>query len=163
MRLLPEPELQEVRNFIRQISDDGSVVEIVLGVGRNIEVRWRAVLEGVLKKDSVPNTELSEQKIKKVVDAIGEKRFNRQDRVGVDGTLHRISRTRNEVGKVVAITMRVGRSSRVLASMMEDIIADGGSVLLLGPPGVGKTTLLRTCAGDISKKKVVVIIDPTGD
>ncbi|CAE7658154.1 ycf45 [Symbiodinium sp. CCMP2592] len=162
--LLPESPLKNVREFINGLEGSSNVVEIVLSVGRDIEIRWRSVLEGGLRKAAIADTLISRKHIHKIVcDRIGEDRFNRQDRAGIDRTLHRISVTRNENGDPVTITMRVGRSSRMLASVIEDIIADGSSFLLLGPPGVGKTTLLRACAGDLSKDQVVVIVDPSGE
>ena len=162
--LLPEAQLKKVREFINGLDGSSNVVEIVLGVGRDIEIRWRVLLEGGLRKAAIANTPISREHIEEIVcDRIGEDRFNQQDRAGIDGTLHRISVTRNENGDPVAVNMRVGRSSRMLASVIEDIIQDASSFLLLGPPGVGKTTLLRACAGDLSSDQVVVIVDPSGE
>ncbi|CAE7698383.1 ycf45 [Symbiodinium sp. CCMP2456] len=162
--LLPEGQLKKVREFINGLDGSNNVVEIVLGVGRNIEVRWRALLQGGLRKAAIADSLISRQHIDEIVcDRIGEDRFNQQNRAGIDRTLHRISVTRNENGYPVTVTMRVGRSSRMLASVIEDIIQDGSSFLLLGPPGVGKTTLLRACAGDLSSDQVVVIVDPSGE
>ncbi|CAE7729277.1 ycf45 [Symbiodinium necroappetens] len=162
--LLPEAQLKKVREFINGLDGSSNVVEIVLGVGRDIEIRWRALLEGGLRKAAIANTPISREHIDEIVcDRIGEDRFNQQNRAGIDRTLHRISVNRNENGYPVTVTMRVGRSSRMLASVIEDIIQDGSSFLLLSPPGVGKTTLLRACAGDLSSDQVVVIVDPSGE
>ncbi|CAK8995683.1 unnamed protein product [Durusdinium trenchii] len=61
------------------------------------------------------------------------------------------------------MTLRVGRASRRLAALLEDIIAEQTPILLLGPPGVGKTTLLRAMSDSISQDYVTVIVDPTGE
>ena len=69
--------------------------------------------------------------------------FGGDNRAGIDRTLHRISAIRNRSGKVVGLTCRVGRAIPGSAEMVEDLVAMGSSLLLMGPPGVGKTTAIR--------------------
>lgn len=71
--------------------------------------------------------------------------FGEDNRAGIDRTLHRISAMRTRSGRVVGLTCRVGRAISGSAEMVRDLVGSGGSLLLMGPPGVGKTTAIR-CA-----------------
>lgn len=69
--------------------------------------------------------------------------FAADNRAGISRTLHRISAIRNRKGFIVGLTCRVGRSVTGSANLLRDLVKDGGSLLLIGPPGVGKTTVIR--------------------
>jgi energy-coupling factor transporter ATP-binding protein EcfA2 len=77
--------------------------------------------------------------------------------------LHRISAIRNRQGKVIGLTCRVGRAVYGVIDIVEDIIKSGQSILLLGRPGVGKTTLLREAARILSEKRRVVVVDTSNE
>jgi stage III sporulation protein SpoIIIAA len=69
--------------------------------------------------------------------------FGEDNRAGIDRTLHRVSAMRTRSGRVVGLTCRVGRAISGSAEMVRDLVAGNGSLLLMGPPGVGKTTAIR--------------------
>ena len=95
------------------------------------------------------------------VERIGE--FDDDNRAGITRTLHRISGIRNRRGAVVGLTCRVGRAVYGTLDIIEDIINTGKSILLLGRPGVGKTTLLREAARVLAESKRVVIVDTSNE
>ncbi|MDH4367319.1 MAG: AAA family ATPase, partial [Dehalococcoidia bacterium] len=104
------------------------------------------------------SSQVSQTDIDYVVSRIGE--FTGDNRAGINHTLHRISAIRNRHGEIIGLTCRVGRAVFGTVRMIQDLIESGKSVLLLGKPGIGKTTMLREVArvlADDSKKRVVVI------
>src|SRR5262249_44717653 len=105
--------------------------------------------------------EVSSVEIDYVVQRIGD--FGDDNRAGIERTLHRISAIRNRKGRVIGLTVRVGRAIFGTVEVIEDIISEGKSVLLLGRPGVGKTTLLREAARVLGAKKRVVIVDTSNE
>eukprot|EP00439_Symbiodinium_sp_Y106_P068989 s2078_g11.t2 len=132
LRLLPDPIFEVVQRHIREI--DSNPMEIVISVGRPLEFRWKPMGERVMRSDFLGEPATKEN-VQLVVQRIGLKKFTIQDRAGIDGTLHRISAARNQSGQVVTLIMRVGRASSNLAGLLEDILADSKSILMLGPPG----------------------------
>ena len=92
------------------------------------------------------------------IDHIGS--FGDDNRAGIERTLHRISAIRNRNGKVVGLTCRVGRAVYGTIEIINDFVETGKSILIMGRPGIGKTTMLREAArvlaDDLGKRVVVV-------
>ncbi len=135
----------------------GDLVEVVLDYGRPAEARF---------KDSVerwPGVVISEHDIEWVVKNIGE--FGDDNRAGIERTLHRISAIRNRVGRVIGLTCRVGRALEGTIDIIDDIVRSGKSILILGKPGVGKTTKLREVARVLADEvnRRVVIVDTSNE
>lgn len=148
LKALP-PHIQEpllARDDIKEL------LEVVLDLGRPPEARFPA------SADYLYSREVTEEDLQYVVDHIGA--FGGDNRAGIERTLHRFSGIRNRRGKVIGITCRVGRAVFGTIRPIEDLILTGKSVLLLGRPGVGKTTMLREVArvlADDAHKRVVVV------
>ena len=96
-----------------------------------------------------------------VIKGLGD--FDADNRAGIERTLHRISAIRNRRGNIVGLTLRVGRAVYGTIEIIQDMIESGKSVLILGRPGVGKTTLLREAARILAESKRVVIVDTSNE
>jgi len=105
--------------------------------------------------------EISQDDIDYVVNRIGK--FMGDNRAGIERTLHRISGILNRQGQVIGLTCRVGRAVFGTVDIVRDILESGQSLLLLGRPGVGKTTLLREAARILAEKKRVIIVDTSNE
>ena len=141
-----------VREPLREQSRIDDTLEIVIDLGSPPEARFPQ--EEVL----VSHKEVDQDDIAFVVSRIGE--FTSDNRAGIERTLHRISAMRNRHGIIIGLTCRVGRAVFGMVDMIEDLIESGQNILLLGRPGVGKTTMLREAArvlADSAKKRVIVI------
>ncbi|MGH2461916.1 MAG: R3H domain-containing nucleic acid-binding protein [Chloroflexota bacterium] len=137
---------------LRDIEDRDNLLEVVLDLGRTPEARFPG-REVVLSRQDVSGDDLDF-----VVARIGE--FGDDNRAGIERTLHRISCMRNRKGRIVGLTCRIGRAVYGTIAIVQDIIQSGRSTLLLGRPGVGKTTMLREVArvlADDMKKRVIIV------
>jgi stage III sporulation protein SpoIIIAA len=142
----------EIVDRVRAFANRADLLEIVMDLGRRPEARFTHGEELLLER------EVAESDIAYVIDHIGA--FGDDNRAGIERTLHRISAIRNRGGKVVGLTCRIGRAVFGTIDIIRDIVDGGQSVLLLGRPGVGKTTMLRevarVLADDLGKRVIVV-------
>ena len=148
LRLLPQP----VQVALRSEESRASLLEVVLDLGRVPEARYpgRALVLG--------DRPLTREDLEATVSRLGA--FGADNRAGIERTLHRISAIRNRRGDVVGLTCRIGRAVFGTVAMVRDLLDSGQSLLLMGRPGVGKTTALREIArvlADELNKRVVVI------
>ena len=151
LTVLPLP----IEQALQEANQGNELLEIVLDLGRQPEARF-VNHEIALNEDEVTETE-----IEHVVSRIGE--FDGDNRAGIERTLHRISAIRNRKGRILGLTCRVGRAVYGTIDIIRDIIESGKNILLLGRPGVGKTTMLRETARVLAEKKRVVIVDTSNE
>ena len=133
------------------------LLEIILDLGRSPEARYK-------DRELILNpAEVTERDIDYVVSRVST--FSGDNRAGIERTLHRISAIRNREGQVIGLTCRVGRAVYGTIAIIQDIVASGESILLLGRPGVGKTTRLREIARVLADdvKRRVIIVDTSNE
>src|SRR5919201_961954 len=133
------------------------LLEIVMDLGRPPEARFHG------REVILDERETTADDLDSVVSRVGE--FGDDNRAGIERTLHRISAIRNRKGKIVGLTLRVGRAVFGTIGIIRDIVESGKSILLLGRPGVGKTTMLREVARVLADEfhKRVVIVDTSNE
>jgi len=148
---------QHIRQQLCQQEDISDLLEVVLDLGRPPEARFTH-REVIL----IPQ-EVNQEDIDYVTSRISS--FGGDNRAGIERTLHRISAIRNRKGCVVGLSCRVGRAVFGTIKIIEDLIQSGKSVLLLGRPGIGKTTMLREAARVLADdlRKRVVIVDTSNE
>jgi len=144
-----------VSEAVNQANDSQNLVEVILDLGRVPTARFFE-REVVLLQ-----TEVTHEEIEYVVERIGT--FDADNRAGLERTLHRIAAIRNRRGNIVGLTCRVGRAVYGTTDILKDLIESGKSLLLLGRPGVGKTTILREAARILAETKRVVIVDTSNE
>lgn len=133
------------------------LIEIVLDIGRRPEARFAN------STDYISYRTVVWQDLDYILKRLGK--FSGDNRAGIEKTLHRISSIRNRKGNVIGLTCRVGRAVFGTVSIVRDLLEQKKSILLLGRPGVGKTTAIREIARVLSDgmKKRVIIIDTSNE
>jgi stage III sporulation protein SpoIIIAA len=151
MGILPE----DAAKAVGEVNNNADLLEVILDLGRVPTARFLSG-EVVLRDEEVIAAD-----IEYVVERLGD--FDADNRAGIERTLHRISAIRNRKGDIVGLTCRVGRAVYGTIDIIEDLIAEGKSLLLLGRPGVGKTTMLREAARILAESKRVVVVDTSNE
>jgi len=153
LEVLP-PHISEPLN---QFGNRGEFLEVVMDLGREPEARYLS------REVTLSSKEVTAEDMDYVVRHIGA--FGDDNRAGIERTLHRISAIRNREGRIVGLSCRVGRAVFGTIALIRDLVESGQSILLLGRPGVGKTTMLRevarVLADDLGKR--VIIVDTSNE
>ncbi|GFH22563.1 P-loop containing nucleoside triphosphate hydrolase, partial [Haematococcus lacustris] len=150
LKALPE----DIRGPLSQHPNRAELLEVVMDLGRRPEARFQGVPGGEYLRDA----EVTAEDLAAAAAAVGE--FGNDNRAGITSTLHRISCIRNRQNGIVGLTCRVGRAVTGHTDMIRDLVESGHSLLLLGRPGVGKTTVVRELArvlADQANKRVVIV------
>ncbi len=146
-----------IRQSLENLGDRAELLEVVMDLGRLPEARYRG------RETALSQREVTEADIENVIQNIGT--FGSDNRAGIERTLHRISVIRNRAGKPVGLTCRIGRAVFGTIGIIQELVESGQSILLVGKPGVGKTTLLRetarVLADDLHKR--VIIVDTSNE
>ena len=149
--VLPE----HIADVVRELNDCDNLLEIVMDLGRLPKARF------VHREAVLSETEITYEDIKAITHSISE--FDDDNRAGIERTLHRISAIRNRHGDVVGLTFRIGRAVYGTSDIIQDLIESGSSILILGRPGVGKTTILREAARILADSARVIIVDTSNE
>jgi stage III sporulation protein SpoIIIAA len=141
-----------IRRILNEQPDVSELVEVVMDLGRHPEARFFNREMVILPHD------VTELDLEFVVSRISS--FGEDNRAGIERTLHRISAIRNRKGTIVGLTCRVGRAVFGTIQIIQDLVESGKSILIMGRPGVGKTTMLREVArvlADDAHKRVIIV------
>jgi stage III sporulation protein SpoIIIAA len=153
LNILPPLLLDKLSNHPQR----QSLIEVVLDLGRLPEARF------LDKVEYISENPVTQADLEHCIQRVGT--FGGDNRAGIEKTLHRISAIRNRSGEIIGLTCRVGRAVFGTIGMIRDLVETGKSILMLGRPGVGKTTALReiarVLADDLQKR--VVIIDTSNE
>jgi stage III sporulation protein SpoIIIAA len=148
---------QDLQQVLENHAKIDTLVEVVLDLGRRPEARFPHQAE------YLSEAPVTQAQIDDCIHRVGI--FGGDNRAGIEQTLHRISAIRNRNGKIIGLTCRVGRAVFGTIGMIRDLVETGKSILMLGRPGVGKTTALREIARVLADElnKRVVIIDTSNE
>ncbi len=138
-----------------ELDRSDELLEIILDLGRVPTARF------LDREEVLAEVEIKPEDIEYLVKRIGD--FDADNRAGMERTLHRIAAIRNRRGHIVGLTCRVGRAVYGTTDIIQDLIESGKSLLILGRPGVGKTTMLREAARLLAETKRVVIVDTSNE
>jgi stage III sporulation protein SpoIIIAA len=147
----------DIREWVEHRNELENLLEIICDLGRAPEARYPG------KSQVMPTRLATSEDIEYVTRRVGA--FGKDNRAGIERTLHRISAIRNRRGGIVGLTCRVGRAVYGTIDIIRDVVESGKSVLLLGRPGVGKTTKCREVARVLSEEfgKRVIVVDTSNE
>ena len=146
-----------IKEYLNSYSQNDKLIEIVMDLGRRPEARYNTGPEYLSQKIiSWQDIEYTTKRISK---------FSNENRAGIERTLHRISCIRNRQYLITGLTCRVGRAIFGTICLARDLLESGQSILILGKPGVGKTTIIREIARVLSDEmeKRVIIVDTSNE
>jgi stage III sporulation protein SpoIIIAA len=145
----------DIAREAKEANNSDNLLEVILDLGRVPTARF---LTGEIV---LINEEVTREEIDFVVERIGD--IDSDNRAGIERTLHRIAAIRNRRGDIVGLTCRVGRAVYGTIDIIQDLVESGKSLLLLGRPGVGKTTMLRESARILAETRRVVVVDTSNE
>jgi len=145
----------QITTAVVAANNSDKLLEIVMDLGRQPMARF---VDGEV---ALSDHDVTHEEIDLVVSRIGD--FDADNRAGLERTLHRISAIRNRRGRIVGLTCRVGRAVYGTLDIIQDLVESGQSLLILGKPGIGKTTMLREAARVLAEIKRVVIVDTSNE
>lgn len=153
LQILPK----SVKLYLENSNNLSNLIEVVLDLGRRPEGRF---LNG---SEYLSSNLISWQDLDFCSKQLGN--FNNDNRAGIEGTLHRISCLKNRKGNIIGLTCRVGKTIFGNISIIRDLLESNQSILIIGKPGVGKTTTIREIARIISDEieKRVIIVDTSNE
>lgn len=144
-----------IRYAIDEYDNTNQLLEVVMDLGRIPTARF---VDGEYE---LSDREVTEEDLHLITEELGD--FDNDNRAGIERSLHRISAIRNRRGKIVGLTVRIGRAVYGTIDIIADLIQSDQSILIVGPPGVGKTTMLREAARVRAENKRVVIVDTSNE
>lgn len=146
-----------IQENLNHHANKDKLIEIVMDLGRRPEARFTNGSQYLSQKI------ISWQDIDYITKRISQ--FSDENRAGIERTLHRISCIRNRQSLINGLTCRVGRAIFGTISIIRDVLESGQSILILGKPGVGKTTIIREIARVLSDEmeKRVIIVDTSNE
>jgi stage III sporulation protein SpoIIIAA len=150
-RVLP----MHITYAIEELGHENDLIEVVMDMGRLPTARY---IDGEIE---LSDKEVSRKDLDDMTARIGT--FDADNRAGMERTLHRISAIRNRRTEIVGLTVRIGRAVYGTIDIIEELVKSGKNILMLGAPGVGKTTMLREAARVLAEEKRVVIVDTSNE